>query len=391
MSIQEQAAPQGRSINWIIKLSKLCNLRCGYCYEWNDLGDARRMSPELVERVVGAAAELHRMRLQSTPTVKTTLIMHGGEPLVLPLEYLRGFLDTARAHFERLSHEIALQSNLFRITHAQINLLKEYRVNIGVSFDVVPGVRLTIDGRESESRVEENIRIVRDAGISLAAIVVIGKHTAPKLRAVYDYLADRGMGLRVLPLADGRPERPIDLFSISFQDTIAAMCDLFNYWFDSGLRVPMDPFRTYVKDAIRFLLGIPAQKYDRATAGDYALFVNTDGRLYAERDAYDISRALGDLNTQRIREVLRSDSYLASLTREAGLIAGACPSCPLNATCAGWPIVSTKSRGQFDEPCAIAPAVTQHIARRLELWGFGPQELTRMLAESAAPLQYAGA
>jgi radical SAM protein with 4Fe4S-binding SPASM domain len=169
------------------------------------------------------------------------------------------------------------------------------------------------------------------------------------------------------------------------------MCDLFDYWFDSGLRVPMDPFRTYVKDAIRFLLGIPAQKYDRAAAGDYALFVNTDGRLYAERDAYEIPLALGDLNTQRIQDVLRSDSYRASLAREARLIAGACPSCPLNATCAGWPIVSTKSRGQFDEPCAIAPAVTQHVARRLESWGFGRQELTRMLVERAAPLQYAEA
>lgn len=390
MSRDEQAAPQGRSINWIIKLSKLCNLRCGYCYEWNELGDSRRMGPGLIEHVVQAAADLHRSRLKSTPTVRTTLIMHGGEPLVLPLDYLRSFLDVARAHFEGLSHEIALQSNLFRITREQIDLFKEYKVSVGVSYDVVPGVRLTIDGRESERRVEENIRIVRAAGISLAAIVVIGKHTAPMLRTVYDHFAEMGMGVRVLPLADGPSDRPMDIFSISLEETVASMCDLFDYWFDTGLRVPMDPFRTYVKDAIRFLLGIPAQKYNRAAAGDYAFFVNVDGRLYAERDAYEVPRALGDLNTQRIADVLRSDSYRASLAREAQLIAGKCPSCPLDATCAGWPIVSTKSRGQFDNPCAIAPAVIQHIAARLESWGFGREELTRMLTESPAPVQYAG-
>jgi uncharacterized protein len=375
-----QAAPQSRRINWIVKLSKLCNLRCGYCYEWNELGDPRRMGADLIERVVAAAEYLHRLRLRTTPTVRTTLIMHGGEPLVLPLDYLQGFLEAARVHFADLTHEIALQSNLFKVSDAQIALLKQYRVNIGVSYDVAPGVRLTVNGRESAHRVEENIQIVRGAGIPLAAIVVIAKHTAPCLRDVYDHFAERDMMLRVLPLADGPQERPIDSFMISLPETIAAMCDLFDYWFESGLRVPIDPFRTYVKDAIRFLLGIPAQKYNRAAAGDYAFFVNVDGRLYAERDAYEVPRALGDLSVQRMDEVLRSDGYAASLAREAALLAGKCPSCPLDASCAGWPIVATKSRGEFDNPCAIAPAVTTHIVDRLRSWGYGRLELDRMLA-----------
>jgi uncharacterized protein len=390
VSTQQRSAPQGRSINWIIKLSKLCNLRCGYCYEWNELGDPRRMSADLIERIVQAAEILHRMRLERTPTVRTTLIMHGGEPLVLPLDYMRGFLDVVRAHFVDLSHEIAVQSNLFKVTPAQIALFKEYKVGVGVSYDVVPGVRRTIDGRESEHRVEENIRLVRAAGIPLAAIVVIGKHTAPRLRAVYDYFAGEGMMLRVLPLADGPPERPTESFSISLEETIAAMCDLFDYWFESGLRVSIDPFRTYVQDAIRFLLGIPAQKYDRRAAGDYAFFVNVDGRLYAERDAYEIPLALGNLNTQSMAEVLCSSSYQSSLSREAALIAGKCPSCPVNASCAGWPIVSTKSRGQFDNPCAIAPSVIMHVVRRLEEWGFGREELGRMFADESELIQQVG-
>ena len=221
---------------------------------------------------------------------------------------------------------------------------------------------------------------MRGAGIPLAAIVVIAKHTAPCLRDVYDHFAERDMMLRVLPLADGPQERPIDSFMISLSETIAAMCDLFDYWFESGLRVPIDPFRTYVKDAIKFLLGIPAQKYNRAAAGDYAFFVNVDGRLYAERDAYEVPRALGDLSVQHMDEVLRSDGYAASLAREAALLAGKCPSCPLDASCAGWPIVATKSRGEFNNPCAIAPAVTMHIVDRLRSWGFGRLELDRMLA-----------
>jgi uncharacterized protein len=381
---------RGRSINWVIKLSKLCNLRCGYCYEWNELGDSRRMSADLVERVVRAAADLHRLRLQSAPNVRTTLIMHGGEPLVLPIDYLQSFLDTAREYFDGLLHQVAMQSNLYRLTDARLALLKKYNVSLGVSHDVVPGVRLTVDGRESEQRVEENIRIVRESGISLAAIVVVAKHTAPHLRRVYDHFAEKGMMLRVLPLADGPEERPLDSFWIPLDETIRAMCDLFDHWFESGLRVPIDPLRVYVQDAIRSLLAIPAEKYDRASAGDYAFFVNVDGRLYAERDTYQIPLALGDLNTQSMADVLRSNSYRSSLLREAALIASRCPSCPLDATCAGWPIVATKSRGEFDDPCAIAPPVIRHIVMRLKSWGFGSEELSHMMDEREESAEYVG-
>ncbi len=147
----------------------------------------------------------------------------------------------------------------------------------------------------------------------------------------------------------------------------------------------IDPLRVYMQDAIRYLLGLSTQKYDRAAAGDYAFFVNVDGRLYAERDAYEIPLALGDLTKQRIADVLASEAYVASLGREAALIAGKCPSCPLNASCAGWPIVSTKSRGIFDDACAVAPVVILHIAKRLKEWGFDVgDELRRLSGESPA-------
>ena len=125
----------------------------------------------------------------------------------------------------------------------------------------------------------------------------------------------------------------------------------------------------------------PPRSTTAVSAGDYAFFVNVDGRLYAERDTYEIRLALGDLNTQRIAEVLQSGAYRSSLAREAALISSKCPSCPINASCAGWPIVSTKSRGEFDDPCAIAPAVIMHIVGRLDQWGFGSETLARMLAD----------
>ncbi len=374
-------ASQGRVINWIIKCSKLCNLRCGYCYEWNELSDRRRMEKALVRRVLQAASELHAHRLKTTPDVRTILIIHGGEPLLLPVEYLRFLLDSAHEIFSGLSYEIAVQSNLFKISEAQIELLKEHGVNVGVSYDVASGVRLTMSGLDLGERVKNNISLVRNKGIRLGAIVVLAKHTAPVINDIYDYFADQAMTLRVLTLADGPLERPLDKFSISLEDTISAMCTLFDHWFETGFLIPVDPLKNYMKDAIRHLIGVTVPKYERRKAGDYAFFVNVDGLLYAERDAYDAHRALGDLTKQNIKEIIRGVPYDASLSREEALLATHCSKCFLTASCAGWPIVGTKSRSHLGGECVIAPSVIKHVSERLLSLGFGRDQFRSMLLE----------
>jgi uncharacterized protein len=48
---------------WVVKLSKLCNMRCSYCYEWNELGNPARMSPELWRQVLQAAVDYHARQI----------------------------------------------------------------------------------------------------------------------------------------------------------------------------------------------------------------------------------------------------------------------------------------------------------------------------------------
>jgi uncharacterized protein len=75
------------SREWVVKASKFCNLRCKYCYEWNELAQRERMSLSLWAKILDAIRELNQRTERATGLVPTDIIVwHGGEPTALPTE-----------------------------------------------------------------------------------------------------------------------------------------------------------------------------------------------------------------------------------------------------------------------------------------------------------------
>src|SRR5205814_1318176 len=86
--------------NWIVKASKLCNLRCRYCYEWNDLHRGDRIQLPQWWRLLEAVRDYHLLLRESFGSergVRSNIIWHGGEPLVLPPAYFEQVFDASRA------------------------------------------------------------------------------------------------------------------------------------------------------------------------------------------------------------------------------------------------------------------------------------------------------
>src|SRR5207248_986987 len=111
-----------RLMEWEIKVSKLCNLRCKYCYEFDELGDPRRIS----------------------------------------IDGWRCILKSVRWYQE------------------------EFELN--VSFDLVPGVRVTTSGRETEEQVRANLERILADGWRTQISTVIAGHNAARLPEIYDRL-----------------------------------------------------------------------------------------------------------------------------------------------------------------------------------------------------------
>lgn len=319
---------------WVVKLSKLCNMRCSYCYEWNELGNPARMSLELWRKVLNAAVEYRKMQgasLTSRRSQRVLVILHGGEPLALPTEYLQKVVEAFKEATRECpgGYRLALQSNLYSPRDEKIELLLRHGVGLSVSYDGVPGVRLSMLGQPTEPAVAANIDKLRERGVPLNGIAVLAKHTVERVIDVYEFYARRRMAMRILPLFDGPAERPADDFLIERPAIVSGLERLFRHWMDTGCRTPIKPFDTYFLVALRHMVGLRIGKWDRSAYGDGVLLVNLDGNVYRVLDAYEPRLALGNIGTQSLAEILQSEAYQSSLARDVKERESQCMKCDL--------------------------------------------------------------
>lgn len=377
---------------WVIKASTLCNLRCSYCYEWDELGNPARMTSETWRSVFTA---MHAQRTMESEKRREPfpvyMILHGGEPLLLPLDYLeevmamkREILGTdAEDNFGAQSN--AIQTNLYRLTDDHIDFLKRHRFSVGVSFDFVPGVRLNVAGQDSQERTLANIERLFEAGISVGVITVLAKHTAPHVTRIYDFLSERGIAMRILPLFDGPDSRNYESFEISDDDKVAALRKLFLHWMEHGARTNVLPFRSYLQTVIRKLLHFPTEKYTRAIHGESVLVVDRNGDISLPNDPCDPRPSpLGNVTTQSFASMIQTPTYLAALERDPVMFRTYCRNCPYDEACMAEPLHSTYHPGNYQGRCPIGSRTLAFMEDFLRDAGFDETELKAMFDELSA-------
>lgn len=375
-------------LTWVVKASKLCDLRCRYCYEWNELGDPARMALRDWRRLLEAARAYHDLSAQRLKVpIESRIVWHGGEPLLLPAAYVREVLALERDVFgaEALARgEVAnvIQTNLHALSDEKIELLREGAFAVGVSMDFVGGVRLTLSGRRTEVRVAENLDRLRAAGFAPGAITVLARHTLPNLRQIYDFFESLEMSLRILPLFPSPLNTPEAPFALTTREMVDGLDDLFVYWLDRGCPIPVEPLREYLKSALMRLSSLAREPWSRRTHGDGVLIVNTDGDLFQVIDAYEKGKALGNVFRQGIGEILDSRAYADSLTRSDDVFAEHCAPCPFLGPCNGAPVYESTLANSPGGRCAIAYEVQTFIERHLREVGLDDRELAALLPEA---------
>jgi uncharacterized protein len=368
----------------VVKASKLCNLRCLYCYEWDELGSRARLSLEGWKRLLLMIREYHRRRAaELRAPFQSCIVWHGGEPLLLPLSYYEQVVD--------LQHRIlgdealtrgeffnAVQTNLYSLPEDTLDLFEREGFQIGVSMDVVGGVRLTAGGDETEDRVVQNMDRLRRRGITFGAILVLAAHTCPNIIEAYDFYESIGMSFRVLPLFDAPLNTPGASFGVTARDMTDALCRLFAHWAPRPNRVPVSPLDDYVRTVYLKMTGESQGCYDRRT-GEWALLVNTDGELYHVMDAYQPEFALGNVLRDSLEDVLSSDAYTASLARDQALYERHCGPCEFRGACNSFPLFESRYPGSHPERCHIAYDVVRYIEAFVKSNRFSSRRLRSLL------------
>src|SRR6202035_1430704 len=168
------------SPQFVFKISKYCNLRCDYCYEFPYLGDTARMSLDQIRR----AFQNIQISASQLGIESVDFIWHGGEPFLIPLEFYEEVNSLQNEVFGAgFKYRNSVQTNLTVLTDRHIEFLKGGFFNdIGVSFDVYGDQRVDKKGRSSAETVRANIRKLLNHQIGFGAIAVLARDSQPHIK-----------------------------------------------------------------------------------------------------------------------------------------------------------------------------------------------------------------
>ena len=174
------ASPQ-----FVFKVSKYCNLRCDYCYEFPYLGDKARMSLDQIR----AAFENIKSSINELAIEDVDFIWHGGEPFLVPLEFYEQVNLIQKDVFgAELKYNNSVQTNLTVLTDRHIEFLEGgFFGDIGVSFDVYGDQRLDTKGKSRTDMVRANMHKLINHQIDFGAIAVLARDTLPSIKQTYRF------------------------------------------------------------------------------------------------------------------------------------------------------------------------------------------------------------
>ncbi|MEH2009291.1 radical SAM protein [Nostoc sp.] len=362
-----------RQVQFVVKTSKFCNLRCRYCYEYAELGNKAAIAPEQLEQMFHNIANYYR---QLDFPVDIQFVWHGGEPLLQSPDYYWQGFDLQRQIFGELANNItnAIQTNLTVLNHERIRLLKDGFDEVGVSIDLFGGLRVNRSAVDSLDTVLKNMDRLNKANIPFGCITVLTKLNLPYLREIYNFYQTMNLSFRVLPLFKGSFDGQHQGFEISAQETLDAFCTLVDFWLEDQEFVSVVPIVDYIQQVIHhYTPNSSLIFYDKREWKNIYL-VNTTGDIYSYADAYEIERSHGNIFTTPLTDLIVGERHRQIIIEAEERMAATCSKCTYFGSCSGSPVAEgSRQYNDIDESgaicCILEQGTLQHIEYRLKQAG----------------------
>lgn len=362
-----------RNVDFVLYTSKLCNLRCSYCYEYPLLADRSRMSHEQLERMFVHVREYLDQR--GEPTF-VRFQWHGGEPMLIAPSYYWTAFAAAERIFAGGAHHVqhTTQSNFTVLDDERLELLKHGFHNVGISLDLHSGLRVNKLGLDQEHKTLTHLDRALAAGLTPVGITVLSRATLKRLKALYDFYRSRGMGFRVLPLEKGL-QAAGQGFELTPAETLGALCELADLWFADDQMVTVEPLLEH----LRLLIAARARPGVRIVhdKSDWepCLLVDTDGRLFGYTNYMDDAHALGNIFTTSLTEIMQGKARRLAIEAADKRMAATCLTCPLYGNgCTGYAIAESEvsvleQRADGSVDCSVTRPLLRYLEGKLRQGG----------------------
>ncbi len=354
---------------WQVKASTLCNLRCRYCYEWDRLGDKRRMTLDQWRRVFEAAAAYQNLRLdQNGVYSKTFIAWHGGEATLLPHGYVDEVLDL---QVEVLGQEAldtglianAVQTNLYR-RNKTLDLMVSENFLLSVSLDFISGARVNVAGRDAEADTIKNLQHLLEQGVTCGVALVLGRHNHEHLCEIHDHLEQIDAAwLRIIPMLRPPSDAPSGDLQLTAAETVAALAALLEHRNRNDSQMPVSPLDRVQRTVHGYRHQVPfSHTHNRGRFGETRIVVHPDGTIASEAGTTK-PHVLGNIFKQNMEEIVNSSAYRDSLLHDDAKREKHCGHCRYENFCNQRAVLEDLS-GYDEGPCKVDAPLCDFLDQR---------------------------
>ena len=182
------------SFNIMLKpAGSLCNLDCEYCYYLGKESLYGGREPRMTEGMLETAV---REYIQANDVPEVTFNWHGGEPLVLGLDFYRKALLFERKYGEgrKIFNTIQTNGTLIDAEWARFFARNDFLVGLSLDgpADVHDRFRRDKGGRPTFDRVMRGVGLLRDHGVSFNTMSAVNKASEGRGVEIYEFLRAAG-------------------------------------------------------------------------------------------------------------------------------------------------------------------------------------------------------
>jgi uncharacterized protein len=354
-----------RRAQFVVKISKYCNLRCAYCYEYAELANKRRMSPDTMEKIFNNIAQY----AIANNFGDVQFVWHGGEPFMIPLDYYESIGMLQRDIFgEKIEALNVVQTNLTILTDQHLQFLKaeKFFKSVGISFDVYGDQRVDTQGRLKTEAVLNNIQQLVDNDITFGGIAVLARNTLPHVSRIYKFYDKLGVPFRYLPFYLHAFEDQINLHAITYVELVSALQLIFDEWIASEKATLVEPIDDYIDFAIAYMSGRHDTYYHKEQ--DESVFVvDLDGGVWGQGESYEKDYRYGDLSQEALGDVLTSQTRRFAIEETDDRLNRHCENCQYFGACPGNYVAdaSPQQKAMLETSGCPVREVLDHIVETL--------------------------
>ena len=334
----------------IFKPTLRCNIRCIHCF----VGDQRTAYQDM--------SQDDAIEILSKIPASSELILHGGEPTLLGVDYYRAIFAPHRGRFQA-----SMQTNLMALDDRWIGFIKtELRGRISTSFDVAASLR-PID----TPLWLDNVAKLKQRAIYPYVVSMLWQGNQDNYDDIYAFFDSLDLSFRINPIENiGYAKARFNELRHGYLRYAEAVISLFDKWFMSpNAKIIVDPCAEILGF---FLIGNSVRKCPfTSKCALHFISINPDGSVFPCGGFDDFSGFnYGNLLIDTLQEVMNSRIRIKAARRSTKL-PEACNKCSYFPICnGGCRLEAFSYHGDIYRETSLCDdykEIFRHIERRLEL------------------------